>query len=634
MANKSKVEYEKAYARYKVELEEFKNAHPEWQFECDRIGREHAAAALKALDEHIATQTVPPNGSSLGISSDDHLRLPEKPESILNISPSRAVGSSENIIEGLKNGSVRLEPKNEIILENVELVMATREDEQRKKSSSAYRRGNVGLRCIHCKHLPRSEQKKRALLFPKDASAFSIGIGNFRNHFRICNNVSKELRTKIENISGRPLPDKYVSALPYCKAVAEELGIEDDPNGTVRFSIDVPRGEEPTSFLIKPGVISTNPYVPTYTTSISLLAQDNRRQHHTSEQMPSLNCNYCKKSFTTSNGLKYHLDHAVCQKISQVTHDLIADSEQATQGANSAHANASDEAILEQAISDADSTPNSLILPSERVSDATDALYLLINQFSICNLTKAEQNTGARGHLPIGLAGLKCKYCSKTMFWGGSKEFVKVNEKLSYHLQMCTFAPAEKMKAIELAKLLRREQVNKRGLVGNKSHAAFSGRMYERLVSCNSSVDASASTSRALPAHRLMKSCASSNASSGDVGISSSSAFWEELDVANGRKEAEALFSSSQRQTTTDFNYLVIRQFSLCRRSSQEHRSRYPIGYPGLCCTHCQTKMYFPDSSRYARSRMYGTYIFLPISDFLTNNHTRLSTPLTGIVAL
>ena len=317
---------------------------------------------------------------------------------------------------------------------------------------------------------------------------------------------------------------------------------------------------------------------------------------------------YCKKSFTTSNGLKYHLEHAVCQKNNEGTldtNDSGLDSEKAAQSSIDTGATISDLASLEpaardQATQEADSSPSSLILPSERLTDTTDALYLVIGQFAVCNLTKAEQNTGARSHLPIGLAGLQCKHCSKKIFWGGLKEFVKVNEKLSLHVQTCTSIPIEKKKAIELAKLLRREHVNKRGLAGNKSHAAFAGKMYERLVSRKSCAgnNGNASANRALPYHRLMKSPASFNKASGEVGISSSSAFWEELDVANGRKDAEALFPCSQQKTTTDFNYLVIRQFSLCHRSSQEQRSRYPTGYPGICCVHCHTRMYFLDSIR------------------------------------
>ena len=616
MAKKSKEEYEKAYAIYNVALDEFKKAHPEWQSECDRIRKEHTEAALKALDEHIATQSDSPNDSSLGGSSVGHLFSPQNPAPILNISPSRSVGSNEDIMEGLRNGSIRLEPKNWILVENIELVMASREDEERKKSTSTYRRGNVGLRCIHCKDLPRLEQKKQALVFPRDVSCFAGNFSNFRAHFRLCQKIGSKLRAQIESPPDYSSPPKkYIPALSYCQAAAKILGIENDPGGTVRFSIDVPRGEEPTSLLIKPDISTPNPCVPAHK-NIPLHTQENWLQRHqTSEQGPSLRCSYCKKLFTTSNGLKYHLEHAVCQKNSEdiaYTNDSILDSEQAVQGAIDADATISDSASLEKAIQEADSSPSDLILPSERFTHVTDVLYVLLNQFSVCNLTRAEQTSGARSHLPIGLAGLQCKHCSKKMFWGGSKEFVKVNEKLSFHVQICTFTPTEKKKAIELAKQLRREQVNKRGLVGIKSHAAFAGRMYERLVSLNSCVDnnGTASANRAPPAHRRMKSDTPSNSFLVNVGVpcrpnratycqhSSSSAFWAEVDEADERKEADALFPCSQKRTTTDFNYLVIRQFSLCHRSSQEGRSRYPIGYPGICCIHCQTRMYFADSTR------------------------------------
>ena len=327
MANKSKKEYEQAYKRYRVDLDSFKKAHPEWQVECDRIVKEHTAEALKELDDHIATQTVSSSGRSLWGSA------PIAP--IPKISATSSSCSNELILGGLKNGSIRLEPKYEIILENIELVMATREDEERKKSTSMYRRGNIGLRCVHCKHLPRSQQKKQALVFPGDASCFGSNFSNFRNHFTLCQNVGSELKAQIESPPDySPPPNQYVSVLPYCKAVGETFGIEDDPNGTVRFSIDVPRGEEPTSFLIKSDRISTNPCVPAHR-SIPLHTQDNWQRHHTPERVPTLKCNYCKKSFTTSKGLKFHLDHAVCQESIEGTantNDSILDSGEAIQG--------------------------------------------------------------------------------------------------------------------------------------------------------------------------------------------------------------------------------------------------------------------------------------------------------------
>lgn len=372
MAQNSRKEYKKALEGYQREFEEFKNANSEWQREYDRILLERTAAPSETMNgRDVAAVPMSRVGGT-------HTQSPLNSQPPITL-PGSSTDPDEIIAIGLKDGTLRLEPRNEILLENVELVLASRDDEERKKSTSSYRRGNVGLQCIHCKHLSRQERARQALVFPRDISCFSNNFSNFRAHFRLCQNIDSGLRAELENASGRrSLP--VVSALRYCIVAAKILGLENDPNGTVRFSIDVPRGEEPTSFLIKG---AANPQM-------------------------------------------------------QSTHAM---------------------------------PPPGTSLPTHRL--------------------------------------------------------------------MKTKPPPK--------------------------------------LSASSSMEA-----------------AGSPLFNGTVGA----AFEKEIAKADARAEAESIFPCSQRPTTTDYNYLVIRQFSLCHRSLQEKRSRYPIGYPGICCVHCQTKMYFADSSR------------------------------------
>ena len=237
LAQNSRKEYEKAMERYNHDFEKFKTTNPGWQREYDRIllewetmnGRAAAVPVSRVGDTH--TQSTP--NSQLPITI-----------------PGSSTDSDETIAIGLKDGSLRLDPRNEIILQHVELVMATRDDEEQRKSTSSCRRGNVGLQCIHCKHLSLLERARQALVFPRDISCFSNQFSNFRAHFRLCQNIGRELRAKLENPLDRSLLP-VVTARSYCIAAAKILGLENDPDGTVRFSINVPRGEEPTSFLIK-----------------------------------------------------------------------------------------------------------------------------------------------------------------------------------------------------------------------------------------------------------------------------------------------------------------------------------------------------------------------------------------------
>jgi len=616
MAQNSRKEYEEAADRYKDEFVNFKKANPGWQREYDRILEERTAATLEADCDLAAGSTVPSPVHAVERTSQvcgTHPHSPPNPQLLASrqgysqspkITSSKLPDSDEMIVIGLKNGSFRLEPKNEIILENIELVMASRDDEERRKSNSVYRRGNVGLRCIHCKHLSRQEQKKQALVFPRDISCFGNNFSNFRHHFRLCQNIGSGLRAQLENPSNRrPPPEKYVSSLRYCIAAGKILGLENDPNGTVRFSIDVVRGEEPVSFLINPACNPQNATAPTHSIntvgSPSCPPQDDGDQTDGQPQTISLTCTHCNKSFSSSPGLKYHLGRAVCLK-----------------GNADAPPEASGKDALDRAICKADSSPSPLIRPNERTTDVTDFLYLVVNQFKLCSLTQAKKKEGHRAHLPLGLAGLECKYCSKTMFCSTPNVFVKVIERLNPHLQSCIFVPVEVKNAINSAKYIRKDQVSFRGLTG--AQGIFSDRMYGRLVAFNrsdeSAVHKSPSTGlRALPTHCLMKTDTTSKAPAdnsrlptGHPGVPSfdggaGGAIETEFTKADARTESEFVFPCSQRRTTTDFNYLIIRQFSLCRRSSQEKRSRFPTGYPGICCIHCQTKMYFPDSNSFVK---------------------------------
>ena len=183
MAQNSRKEYREALGRYQHEFDEFKNANPEWQREYDRILLERTAAPSETMNGRAAA-AVPV--SRVG---DTHTQSPSNNSQPRKLAPGSSTDSDETIAIGLKDGSLRLDPRNEIILQHVELVIATRDDEERRRSTSLYRRGDVGLQCIHCKHLSRQERAKQALVFPRDISCFSSNFSNFRAHFRLCQNI-------------------------------------------------------------------------------------------------------------------------------------------------------------------------------------------------------------------------------------------------------------------------------------------------------------------------------------------------------------------------------------------------------------------------------------------------------------
>jgi len=648
------------------EIDAVKAANPGWMGEYDRLGMESRRGTVATQEEPRVAATSAP-GTERGVevlsppsttlsasrankddasetkraskknrrkmlyiqpedewstsSSDD---VAEEGASRVPVAYAMNTEGSSVLMQSLKDGTKRLDPYHVGVLKSVEIVLASKDDVAHKRSwRSCYREGSVGFRCIHCKHLPRSAQANGALGFPSTISNLSGNFSNFIPHFKVCSQIGDALRSRLVS-KQRQVSPLLVPFSSYCTEAAKCLGIEQDPGGSIKFSDSIPRGQEPTSFLL----FGSSGHGSTSTLQRNDLPTAFRSTTGTSpsdgDTSEDLICVHCSKQFTTSNGLKYHLQHAVCQRIRTDGQKVGRPSTSAAaKSAGEYTCNPDDDVEATTAMHRNASSSTSLVNASEK-NQTTDFMFQILNQYVPCIMTRNDQEVPGRGHLPIGYPGMKCKHCSTTFFYGPDTRFAsRITDKLYPHLKECS-CPSSIKQRLARAESARELQKQERNLRGDRSPNNFATQVFERLfrqqgtesnaVATNEDGRVSVSSSGGLaeadlpqpelPRHRLMMSGGPFSSTTLpdtpmiDAGLAldnaSATIFDQEMATANAR--SDDLFHASDRHTVTDFNYLVIRQFYLCHRSTVESKSRYPIGFPGLCCVHCNKRMYFPDS--------------------------------------
>eukprot|EP00985_Skeletonema_marinoi_P014032 scaffold7029_cov93-Skeletonema_marinoi.AAC.1 len=75
-------------------------------------------------------------------------------------------------------------------------------------------KSSVGLRCVHCKHVPKHERAKQAVSYPSRTSHIYESVRNFqRTHLGACAHIPNEVKQKyrvLASQSYRKIPLKYV----------------------------------------------------------------------------------------------------------------------------------------------------------------------------------------------------------------------------------------------------------------------------------------------------------------------------------------------------------------------------------------------------------------------------------------
>jgi len=110
--------------------------------------------------------------------------------------------------------------------------------------------GQIGIRCIHCKHLKFKDRVKRAMCYPPSVSGIYHSISNMKfDHFGACRGLTPMKRQEFASLktesyskgskSGRPHAQGSSTARYYTES-ALNLGLVDTPLG-IRYIADIKR---------------------------------------------------------------------------------------------------------------------------------------------------------------------------------------------------------------------------------------------------------------------------------------------------------------------------------------------------------------------------------------------------------
>ena len=95
--------------------------------------------------------------------------------------------------------------------------------------------GQVGIRCIHCKHRPLDQRKERAVCFPSSIKNIYHSIETFqRRHSLVCEDLPPWIKKSMTNLMKRSKSGAG-GRRQYWEESAQKLGMIDSTNG-VRFS--------------------------------------------------------------------------------------------------------------------------------------------------------------------------------------------------------------------------------------------------------------------------------------------------------------------------------------------------------------------------------------------------------------
>ena len=94
--------------------------------------------------------------------------------------------------------------------------------------------GQVGLRCMHCRHIPRKEQAKQAVCYPSKLENIFEGVRNFqRVHMEACPYIPVQIKLafkdKITRANAQKKAQKLIKA--YYAQAASEVGLMSTLNG-------------------------------------------------------------------------------------------------------------------------------------------------------------------------------------------------------------------------------------------------------------------------------------------------------------------------------------------------------------------------------------------------------------------
>ena len=147
-----------------------------------------------------------------------------------------------------------LSPQLCLIRRHMEAFAATPHDAAERKSAGGSivppQVGQIGLRCVHCKHIPLRMRTKGSVLYPKSVRAIHMAMRNFqRHHMPTCPDLPPTVRDKFNSIKNKSIQsrkDSYIYLAKCCK----NQGIV-EVGGCLRFHDDFNLSAEALSAVLQ-----------------------------------------------------------------------------------------------------------------------------------------------------------------------------------------------------------------------------------------------------------------------------------------------------------------------------------------------------------------------------------------------
>jgi len=115
----------------------------------------------------------------------------------------------------------------------IEVFVATDENDTGGRGRGTQAIGQVGLRCVHCKHIQRNRRANQAVSYPSRTTNIFESVRNYqRIHLEACEYIPSEFKTKYRELvsqSYRKIHLKYIKV--YFAEAACEIGMVQTPNG-------------------------------------------------------------------------------------------------------------------------------------------------------------------------------------------------------------------------------------------------------------------------------------------------------------------------------------------------------------------------------------------------------------------
>jgi hypothetical protein len=117
----------------------------------------------------------------------------------------------------------------------IEVFVATEENDTggRGRGAKSHAIGQVGLRCVHCKHIQRNRRANQAVSHPSRTTNIFESVRNYqRIHLEACEYIPSELITQHRELASQPYRKihlKYIKL--YFAEAACEIGMVETPNG-------------------------------------------------------------------------------------------------------------------------------------------------------------------------------------------------------------------------------------------------------------------------------------------------------------------------------------------------------------------------------------------------------------------